>query len=335
MSYIEEERFLDTLVVDSEGYICGRVASFEIAPDRVLMKLYKEVEEEKQVADIEKLREDLMLTLFGKTGPKAEKKLYDKVRKDLKLPSKSPVSETDLMNYARMLGLDIPMKTIRVKTRVDVEEPVDLEMVECMNETPLGKCIILKEPIEAQRRGVEILDFVPYKSTAEVKGMLVIDREAKIIGHAERILIGKPLGLRIAVENSRETEVVDVEALMNELMAHFRKPKLLYERVAKDLGTKPEYVTEQDIVAWAERAGFTIPKKKQVEIVKEMTLDIPWTVIKKIGDVILLGKTLEELKMKGLPMLGPAEAPTPAPPPSPLPLELETTTSEPKPLDLT
>ena len=322
MSYIEEERFLDTLVVDSEGYVCGRVASFEIQPDKVMLRLYKEVEEEQSVVDVERLKEELMLALFGKAGPKLERKLYNRIRKDLKLPSKSPIGEAELVNYARMLALDIPMKTVKKKTKKNVEEPIDLEIVDCMNETPLGKCIILKEPVEAERRGVEILDYVPYKGTAEIKGMLVIDSEAKIIGHAERILIGKPLGLRIAVETVKETEVVDMEALWQAIMAHFRKPDKFYERLCKDLGIRPEEITEQHIIAWAERVGMAIPKRTETAVVKEMTLDIPWTVIKKIGDVILLNRTLEELRMRSMPILA-SERKEAAPAPS-----------EPKPLDL-
>ena len=322
MSYIEEERFLDTLVVDSEGYVCGRVASFEIQPDKVMLRLYKEVEEEQSVVDVERLKEELMLALFGKAGPKLERKLYNRIRKDLKLPSKSPIGEAELVNYARMLALDIPMKTVKKKTKKNVEEPIDLEIVDCMNETPLGKCIILKEPVEAERRGVEILDYVPYKGTAEIKGMLVIDNEAKIIGHAERILIGKPLGLRIAVETVKETEVVDMEALWQAIMAHFRKPDKFYERLCKDLGIRPEEITEQHIIAWAERVGMAIPKRTETAVVKEMTLDIPWTVIKKIGDVILLNRTLEELRMRSMPILA-SERKEAAPAPS-----------EPKPLDL-
>jgi len=322
MSYIEEERFLDTLVVDSEGYICGRVASFDIQPDRVLLRLYKEVEEEQSVVDVERLKEELMLALFGKAGPKLEKKLYNRIRKDLKLPSKNPIGEAELVNYARMMALDIPMKTIKKKTRRDVEEPVDLDMVDCMSETPLGKCIILKEPVEAERRGVEILDYVPYKGTAEIKDMMVIDSEAKIIGHAERILIGKPLGLRISVETVKETEVVDMEALWQAIMLHFRKPEKFYERLSKDFGIRPEEITEQHIIAWAERVGMPIPKRTETAVVKEMTLDIPWTVIKKIGDVILLNRTLEELRTRSMPILAP-ERREAAPAPS-----------EPKPLDL-
>ena len=321
MSYIEEERFRDTLVVDSEGYICGRVASFEIKPDRVMLRLYKEVEEEQSVVDVERLKEELMLALFGKASPKLEKKLYNRIRKDLKLPSKTPVGEAELVNYARMLALDIPTKTVKKTTREDVEEPIDLEIVDCMNETSLGKCIVLKEPVEAERRGVEILDYVPYKGTAEIKGMLVIDSEAKIIGHAERILIGKPLGLRIAVETVKETEVVDMEALWQTIMAHFRKPEKFYERLCKDLGIRPEDITEQHIIAWAERAGIPIPKRTETKVVKEMTLDIPWTVIKKIGDVIILNRTLEELRMRSMPVLVSERRETAAP-------------SEPKPLDL-
>ena len=322
MSYIEEERFLDTLVVDSEGYICGRVASFEIRPDKVMLKLYKEVEEEQSVVDVERLREELMLALFGKAGPKLEKKLYNRIRKELRLPSKSPIGEAELVSFARMLGLDIPVKTVKTKRREDVEEPIDLDMVDCMSETPLGKCIILKEPVEAERKGVEILDYVPYKSTAEIRGMMVIDSEAKIIGHAERILIGKPLGLRIAVETVKETEVVDMEALWQTIMAHFKKPEKFYERLCKDLGIRPEEITEQHIIEWAERVGMPIPKRTETAVVKEMTLDIPWTVIKKIGEVILLNRTLEELRMRSMPILAPERR------------EAASTPSEPKPLDL-
>ena len=322
MSYIEEERFLDTLVVDSEGYICGRVASFEIRPDKVMLRLYKEVEEEQSVVDVERLREELMLALFGKARPKLEKKLYNRIRKELRLPSKSPIGEAELVSFARMLALDIPVKTVKTKRREDVEEPIDLDMVDCMSETPLGKCIILKEPVEAERRGVEILDYVPYKSTAEIRGMMVIDSEAKIIGHAERILIGKPLGLRIAIETVKETEVVDMEALWQTIMAHFKKPEKFYERLCKDLGIRPEEITEQHIIEWAERVGIPIPKRTETAVVKEMTLDVPWTVIKKIGEVILLNRTLEELRMRSMPILAP-ERREAAPAPS-----------EPKPLDL-
>ncbi len=321
MTYIEEEKFLDTLVVDSEGYICGRVASFEIEPDRVLMKLYREEEEEIEVVDIERLKEELMLHVFGKVGPKFEKKLYDKIRKALKMPSKAPVGEAELVSFARALGVEIPMKKVVKKIRKEVEEPVDLEIVERVSETPLGKCIILKEPWEAKRRGLPILDFVPYRSTAEVKGMLVIDAEGKIIGHAERILIGKPLGLRIAVETVREEEVVDFPALYEALLSYFKTPRRLYERVARDLGIRPEQVNEKQIVAWAERMGVAMPKRKERKIVKQTTLDIPWTVIKKIGDVIMLKKTLEELRARGVPLTLAEEA-------------KEAVISEPKPLDL-
>lgn len=308
MGYIEEEEFLDTLVVDSEGYICGRVASFEIAPDKVMMRLYKEVVEEREVVDLDKLKQELMLRLFGKIDPRLEPKLYQRIRKDLKLPPDSVIGETELVSYARLLALDIPMKVVTTKTKRPVEEPVDLDMVDCMNETPLGKCILLKTPWEAERRGLPLMDFVPYKSTAEIKGMLVIDSDAKIVGHAERILIGKPLGLRIAVETVKEVEEVDFEALYQGLLRYYKKPKKLIKRVAHDLGIRPEMVGKEQIIAWAERLNLPIPKKRETRVMREMTLDIPWTLIKKIGDVIILSRPIEELRMKGMPVaVGPTE----------------------------
>ncbi len=325
MGFVEEEKFIDTLVVDSEGFICGRVESFEIEPDRVLVRLYKEVEEEREVVDVEKLKEELMVTLFGKVSPKNEKKLYDKVRKELGLASASQVGEAELVQYARMLGLSVPTKVIKVKTRRTVEEPLDLELMECVNETPLGKCLILSEPWEARRRGIQLPRPVPYMGTKDIKGRLVIDCEAKIVGHAEKTLIGKPLGLRIAVETVEEEEFVDFEALYRSLLARFKKPKKLVEKVAKDLGIKPGSVEKQHILAWAQRMGIPIPKKKERKVVVLTTLDIPWTEIKKIGDVVILKKRIEDLR-PGAPR--PAAPPAPATPAGRQP-------SEPKPPDLT
>jgi len=295
MGYIEEEKFVGTLVVDSEGYICGRVASFEITPDRVLMRLYKEVGEEKEVVDVEKLKEALMMFLFNKVSPKHEKKLYKKLRKELKLPSEMPITEEELVSFARMLGLDIPTKKVHSASRVNVDEPVDMELIEQVNESPLGKAVILKEPWEAKRRGVPIVEGVPYKSTEEIKGKLVLDSTARIIGHAQKILIGRPLGLRVALETYREEEEVDFEALMEMLFANFKNPKALFKQVAKDLGIKPDQVTRDHILSWAEMAGIEIPKKKVRKLVTKNILDLPWTAIRKIGDVILLNKSLEEL----------------------------------------
>ena len=295
MGYIEEEEFIGTLVVDSEGYICGRVASFEITPDRVLMRLYKEVDEKKEVVDVEKLKEMLMMSLFNKVSPKHEEKLYKKVRKELKLPSKAPVTEKELMTFARLLGLDIPTKKVRSTSRVSVDEPVDMELIEQVNESPLGKAVILKEPWEARRRGVPIVEGVPYKSTEEVRGKLVLDSTAKIIGHAQKILIGRPLGLRVALKAYREEEEVDFEALMGVLSSRFKNPKALFKQIARDLGIKPDQVTRDHILSWAEMAGVEIPKKKVRKLVTKNILDLPWMAIRKIGDVILLNKSLEEL----------------------------------------
>ena len=140
-----------------------------------------------------------------------------------------------------------------------------------------------------------IVEGVPYKSTEEIRGKLVLDSMARIIGHAQKILIGRPLGLRVALETYREEEEVDFEALMEMLSSRFKNPKALFKQVAKDLGIKPDQVTRDHILSWAEMAGIDIPKKKVRRLVTKNILDLPWTAIRKIGDVILLNKSLEEL----------------------------------------
>ena len=244
-----------------------------------------------------------------------EKKLYSRIRKALNLSSRTPIGNAELVQFAKSMNLEVPTRKIVRKTREEVEEPVDLDLVACIGETPLGKCILLKEPWEARRRGLPLLDFVPYKSTEEVRGMMVIDTEARIVGHAERILIGKPLGLRIALETVREEEVVDFQALLQTLMAYFKTPREFYERLAKDLRVRPDQITQEDIIRWAEENNITVPKRRETKLVKESTLDIPWTVIKKIGDVILLKGTIEEIRagrLLPLPSAPAREAPPPA-----------------------
>jgi len=74
------------------------------------------------------------------------------------------------------------------------------------------------------------------------------------------------------------------------------------------MGLRPEAVERQHVIAWAEKMGIPIPKKRRTEMVVLTKLDIPWTEIRKIGDVILLKKRVEELRTGA--RVGPRPAPS-------------------------
>ena len=67
-----------------------------------------------------------------------------------------------------------------------------LDMIESMNETDLGTCILLREPVEARIRNIDLSEEKPIKFNTlnELYGKLVVDRKARILGNVSEVLIG-------------------------------------------------------------------------------------------------------------------------------------------------
>jgi len=306
-NYLVERDLVDSLVVDCEGYICGRVGSFKVEPDRILMSLYGMEVRKVKVPDEEKLVEKLISLVSARKKSLAE--LHTQIRRELGLPSSQRITLKELLRFAKARGIDVPTEMEAREEKVD-RGTIDWNLVDKVGESELGKCILLKEPVEAMRRGVEIKEKVPYYGTEHLRGRLVIDASAKIIGSAEKILlrIGAPPGLSIRLERISKIELDDLDALVESLVpSHFKREIDLYKSVAKDLNLKgrftAEEIKEKYLATWARMKKIEIPKKyeKRREVFKELPID--WSDIKRIGDIIILRKTLEDL------MRPPAPAP--------------------------
>jgi len=297
--YLVEKDLIDSLVVDCEGYICGRVGSFKVEPERILISLYGTEAKKVEVPDEEKLVENLISLVSAKKRSLIE--LHDHVRKELDLPSSQRITLKELMRFAGMKGVTIPTKMEEREERVD-RGTVDWNLVDKVGTSDLGKCILLKEPVEAMRRGVEIKDKVPYYGTEYLRGRTVIDASARIIGSAEKILlrIGAPPGLSIRLERVSRIELDDPDALIENLVpSHFKREIDLYKAVARDLNLKGKFTAEEVknkyLITWARTKRIDVPKRyeERREVVKEVSID--WSDIKKIGDIIILKKTFEDL----------------------------------------
>lgn len=295
-SAYREEELVDALVIDREGYICGRVANFSVEKDRIVINLYKH-----DMKKIEAPNErELIKRLLGVMPQRGllrrgleKEKLYDMIREALHLPKREPVTLERLIEYAKTKRIEIPYETQEVKVKAEIGS-VDWSYVDKVAFTELGNCLLLKEALEAKNKGISLSNEVAYKSTENLAGRLILDSKAKIVGSAAKFLIGDPPGMLINVERSIKMEQMDSESLKKSLVpSKFKDFKELSEAVKKGLGLKA--VTDDDLFLWAKRNEINIPMKVVERREVEMELPVDWNKVDKIGDVVILKEPLELL----------------------------------------
>ncbi|PCN50305.1 hypothetical protein B6U99_05175 [Candidatus Geothermarchaeota archaeon ex4572_27] len=282
---VDEESLVDALVVDSEGYICGRVHGARYEEDEVYIDVYKYVEQRFTGPDYERLKAELLKTLpWRPWRPRSERELEERVRRELRLPPTAPITERELCEYAKLKGLPIPTKVYEHRDR-KVVYSLSLKQVETIGVSGLGACVLLKEPIEATRLNIQPSSKVPFKSTEQVKGKLTIDAAGRILGRAQKVLLGETLILRVDLEDYVVRKVPDVDLLLSRYYSELR-----------DSGSRRPYVNVEQLVEWARREGVEVPYREERRLEKVGELDVRWSDIRKIGDVILLSRRLEELR---------------------------------------
>ena len=187
---------------------------------------------------------------------------------------------------------------IRDKKGNEISLPWD--MVKGANVTELGKCILLKEPIEARARGIKPRERPFYYGTEDVRNMLVIDSEAKIAGVAVDVtfsLTEPPILRVVAAKSIPYREIEDIDKVIEDLVpAKYPTVKDLLTRVLIDLKKrgrfKAEDVKKNYLPRWARSKGIKIPKKRLLDIDESRVRLVRWPDISKIGDVILLSRAL-------------------------------------------
>jgi len=292
-----ESELIDTTVVDCEGYIVGKVDSLRIEPEEIFIKLYAIEKEKRQVVDRETLAKRL-----AKTIP-LKRNIFDEesrsidigriVREQLGLNPSEPVTEEQIARYVESLGLSVPYTEQELEVRSD-RGSIPWALVDRVGSSEFGRCVILKEPYEARRRGLELKDLVPYRSKKELEGKLVVDVEAKPVGAALEILIGITHGILVQKESYKQEETIDLDKLKRSLIpSRFRDFGDFQKKVGKDLDKKTVGIAE--ITAWCKSYNVSLPVKRQTKVVTDFEFSVDWRDIAKIGDVIILSKTIEEL----------------------------------------
>jgi len=305
-----ESELTDTMVVDSEGYIVGNIETLRIDPEEIFIKLYGVEKERREVIDIAALNERLSLMMPVKRSipifaedafesgykPQVKRQTVDVrtiVREQLNLKQSDEVTEELIARYAISQGLAIPYSVQETETRTD-RGAIPWTLVDRVGSSDFGRCVILKEPYEARRRGIEIKDSVPYRGKKELEDKMVIDSDAKPVGSAIDILIGITHGVLVRKQSYKEEESIDLDLLMKSLIpSRFNNFEDFKKKVSKDLGKKTVGIAE--ISAWCKRYNMSLPSKRQTKVVSDFEFSVDWKDIGKIGDLIILSKTIEEL----------------------------------------
>jgi len=309
-----EDELQEATIIDSEGYVYGKVEKVNITEDEIVLLAYEGKPDVKTVADVASLREGLLRGVKATLGSKIrriapEEILAENVRKELGLGLDEQLDDEHYLKYAERLGVPIP----HVKATVERKEQkgtISLDEIKTIRITVIGKdkgtrvikVILLREPKEAAFRRIPIQGKVPYRSTQVIKDKLVLDSEGNTLGYVDSIVLfqGMP-GIRVYV--SKMSSQVSLSLLTRYLQesgqpnvaAMVRKHLLDPESHRYTIGTE-----ELEDFMHKKKLTFRLPERVMAsQGTKEFVADIPWNEIHKIGDVVLLKSTLTDLRSKG------------------------------------
>jgi sporulation protein YlmC with PRC-barrel domain len=324
--WVEPQRLVDALVIDSEGYIVGFVERVFSTNGKLQMSIYFPVEVEEREPDMEKLValliEDLKTmrsrehrlslkrersdNIKGKIKKASKlafysiseriistKQLYDEIKRKLGV---THVTQEVILAYARDRKIEIPYIVKRKKVR-ELRESVSWKEVKAIGESDQGVCVLLSIPLEARRRNITFPAKPVFKE--DVVGKLVIDSNGKRIGYVSSVLYSvEGPGLRLSKHVRRE-EKLNVEEIVERarrkgIIPYYSNTSDLYKRVARDLGVKG-IPSIGEVLSWAKDKGLLGIEERVIEF----KFVVPWKYVEKCGDAILLRVPIGELVRKG------------------------------------
>jgi len=310
-----EDELLGSIVVDSEGYIYGKAGKINIKEDEIELLVYETKPDERTVVDIDSLFEELQkrvkLTFTAKIQRLSRAEvLTQNIQREFSLKPEEPLADQHYIKYAERLGIEIPHKKI-IEEREEPKGTVTLTEVKSIKTSTIGtpgqsrliKVILLHEPKEARFRKIPVQKTVPYRITETIRDKLVIDSSGLAVGYVDSIVLfsDKP-GIRIYT--SKPTDSVSLSWLFGHL-EKIGRPDIV-EAITKHLkirrGAHVYRAGMDELEDFMEKTKLTfkVPESAFFEqSTKEFITDIPWDILDKIGDVVLLRQTLSELKSKG------------------------------------
>ena len=310
-----EDELLDSIVIDSEGYIYGKVGKINIKEDEIGLLIYETRPDERTVIDMDTVIKGLLkrvkLTFTAKLQRLSLPEiLAQNIQKEFSLKPEEPITDQHYIKYAERLGIEIPYKKA-MEERREPKGIITLREVKTIIISTIGKgersgvikVIFLHEPKEAKFRKIPVQKRIPYRSTEMIKDKLVLDASGLAVGYVDSIvLFHHTPGIRIY--SSKPTDSVSLSWLFRHL-EKIGRPDII-EAVKKyfeiERGAHVYRVRMDDLEDFMSKTklAFKVPENVFFDrSVKEFVMDVPWDVVYKIGDVVLLRLTLSELKSKG------------------------------------
>ena len=310
------EELIDAVVIDSEGYIYGYVKGIEIQERDVLLEIYEKRRYVTEVVDEKKLL-DMLLEEFSKRKrgirrPKLSDLLED-IRKTLGILDRAELSLKDYMEYIekKKMKVEIPKKKETLerkhaKGEVSVKEVRAIWVGDVPTSDAKGfkryRIILLETPRQARYANIRAPQQPPYYPPERIRGKLVLDPSAKVIGYADDLLIGpKFVGLRVKLPPVVKRGI-NLEALAIDLKSYQeyseyadRIRAYLKSHHSEYSPSHVDYGSLQRVVEWMREEKF--PKEiidslvnyvEDIPVTKSQFYNIPWEAIEKIGDVVLL-----------------------------------------------
>ncbi len=310
-----EDELLDSVTVDSEGYIYGKVGKISIREDEVSLLVYEARPDEKTVVDVEAIKEELLKRSKPTFSAKLQKLpakevLAENLRKELGLKPDAPIDDQHYIEFAERTGIQVLHK----KASEERKEPkgnvrlqdivaIGVSTIGTKNSSDVMKIVLLREPREASFRRIPVQKAVTFRNTDSVKDKLVIDAKGLALGYLDSVvLFQNTLGIRIYA--MKPTDSVSLSWLIKYL-DNLGRPDIVeallkYFRI--ETGDHVYRMTRSELEGFMQKTKlmFKVPDELLIDrSVKEFVIDIPWDRIAKIGDVIILRKTLAELRSVG------------------------------------
>jgi len=304
-----EDELLDATVIDSEGYIYGRVGKINVDEDEVTLTIYESKPDTRTMVDIDTLKGELLKNVKMPLSAKLQKLslseiLEVNIKKNLGLKPTESLTNQHYVKYAERLEIPIPHR----KTETERKEPkgsmklqeikaIGVSVLRTPEKEKVIKVVLLNDPREATFRNIPVQEKVHYRSTNAVKDKLVLDADGVALGFVDSVVFfhGTP-GVRVYVHEPRDH--VDLKTLYRYLDATGNT------QIAKAMKTYfiSDTVRRSEIEAFLQEARnrFILPEDIiSTWHVKKFVMDVPWSVIHKVGDVMILVLAFSDLRSKG------------------------------------
>jgi sporulation protein YlmC with PRC-barrel domain len=315
-AYREDELFGAT-IIDSEGYVYGKVEKIDIAEDQIVLLASEDKPDVRTVKDFQSLKEELLKSVKATIGLKLRRStpsdiLAENIKKELGLGVDEHLNNEHYVKYAERIGVSIPSAKASME-RKEQKGTVNLNEIKNIKITVIGKetrtktikIILLHKPKEADFRRIPIQDKVPYRSTEAIRDKLVLDSEANAVGYVDSVVLfqGTP-GIRVYV--SKMSAQVNVR-LLARYLEEIGQPDAATIVRKHLVGSKSDHykvemvdMDELEDFMRQRRISLRLPEKFMTsQSGRDFIADIPWDAVDKIGDVVLLKSTLTDLRTKG------------------------------------